>query len=353
MYIKKYDEYQKLNELFVHKKTNNLNNKRFVLYKKDLWIFNEKEWDSLKIYRKINDAIGKDILDSSFDYSLRNVILYKHFNILSGRIKNKTIYVDGESGLRHSEHSNDLYKLKKTLGMDMKVEYTITDFQDKEEHTLNVDKMELKNRTFYHGTCLKFLPDILKKGLIPTSTTNYNTVLHKDKIFFTLNIEKAGYHAYHTSGKNESFPVIISFKVPDTSKLIVDYDLGRDMYGGDSKRMKKLGYDKVSQNMQTKGLGYKGDITNKIGVYGYTGRIPLSFIGDIWFDIQTFENNQHLYNMELGDMKYVDDYNDLWSEFNPVIKWSEIDKNVIMSKIAEIESYYKDLFNEEDMKKAS
>lgn len=339
MNIKKFEEYNKINELFIHKnkRIKTLDNKFFILYKKDLWIFDENEWIKKKIYNVLNKAYGKIIASDSLEDTLIE-IQESFYDILCGYIKNKTIFLKISGDFRHSEHSDDLFKLEKELKMPIKLNYhTGIHLEVEEELDINTEKKKLQNRTFYHGTCLKFLNKILKIGITPTKHSNYNIINHIDKIFFTLNLEKANLHAFNSSKKNNSFPIIISFNVPDINKLIPDFDLAIDAYGSNSEVSKTSNYHKFNNTTNSK-MNYNKDITKKIGIFGYKGRIPPSHINDIWIDLHTYSQYIEVF---LSDENIEYD-NDIWSDFNNVKNWSEISKDDILNKITEIQDNYED-----------
>lgn len=291
-----------INELFVHKSENdtNLNNKHLILYKKDLYIFDDSNW--LEILENIKDLTS--ITSTNMSSVLDN--LSRRPDIIVGVIQDNTIYIENKSNygsgiFNHSEQSPDLIKLKKELNMPIKIAF-------KDQHIdRNLDLMKLKDRTFYHGTCFKYLESILKKGIIPTDTSNFDFIKHTDKIFMTLNIEKAVIHANLTAEKNDSFPVIIAFKIPDVSKLIPDFDLGNVAYGGESEIMKR--YYPNSSNSQhgylDKNLKNK-DITNKHSIYGYVGRIPASMVTNIIIDIDSYNSYIENGNIDVSYVKFWD-----------------------------------------------
>ncbi|MFM2392115.1 MAG: Vibrio phage, partial [Bacteroidota bacterium] len=293
-----------------------------------------------------NKAYGKKFASADLHDTLQS-IKETHFDVLTGRIEDGTIYIDlSGSDFRHSEHSTDLIKLKNELDMPVKVRFNSGRYMEKEEELdVDVAKKKLANRRFFHGTSLNFLPQILQKGLTPTDHTNYKYIEHDNKIFFTMNLEKAQYHAFNAAQINKSFPIIVELRIPDVSKLVVDYDLARDVYGDKSKIMKQLGYSKFNKGYERDGMGYKKDITNKIGIYGYVGRIPATYIKDIWIDLYTYSNYQDIFNPELGEF---DAESDIWNEFEDVRNWSEISKNDIMRKIEDAQEEYQSQFEDED-----
>ncbi len=341
MHIKKFDEYVNINELYVHKnKKEDLDGKYFILFQKNLWIFSEEEWEKKRYYSALNKAYGKKFATTDLNDTLQH-IREEYFDILTGRIEYDTIYIESSNDFRHSEHSDDLYKLKSELQMPVKVRFNSgQDLEKEEENSIDVVKKKLVDRKFYHGTSLNFLPNILQKGLIPTSHTNYKGIEHKNKIFFSLNLEKAQAHAFHAAHTNNSFPIIIELRIPDVNKLVVDYDLARDVYGDDSISMKTLGYDKfTTTKYQNLGMGYKKDI------YGYVGRIPVTYINDIWIDLFTYSNYQELFNPSVGE--YYEN-SDVWKEFEDVRNWAEVSKNDIMRKLSDIQEEYEDEFSQDD-----
>jgi hypothetical protein len=132
MYIKKFNQYMAINELYVHKNDEDLNDKFFILFKKDLWIFSEEEWEENELYDIINKAFGEEIVNSDLYSSLQN-IRETNFHILTGQISDYVIYLDlSNSDYRHSEHSDDLYKLKKELNMPVKIKFYTGKYLDKE-----------------------------------------------------------------------------------------------------------------------------------------------------------------------------------------------------------------------------
>lgn len=240
--------------------------------------------------------------------------------------------------------------------MPIKLRFYSGYYHDTEEEIdIDIDKKQLVDRKFFHGTSLNFLNGILKTGLMPTDSTNYKNINHDDKIFFTLNIEKAYTHALNSAIKNKSFPIIIELKVPDVSKLVVDYDLAKDVYGDSSDVVRTLNYDKFDAN-KADGIDYKKDITNKIGVYGYVGRIPLSYIQDIWIDMRTYADNLDVF----GDDGEYDPDRISEIEFDDVMNWSEISKADIINRLNSLQDdfdYRNDEYDEdnedEDEKKES
>lgn len=95
-------------------------------------------------------------------------------------------------------------------------------------------------------------------------------------------------------------PVIIAFKVPDPAKIVLDFDIALVHYGKNHPLVKKLGYDKIADDVgmyttnrlsdeeaeDMKLLSDKNSPNTKVGIFGYTGRIPPSYFTDIITDAE-------------------------------------------------------------------
>jgi len=327
-YIKNYNSYRfdKINELIVNSFGDEYDGKTLVLFEKNVWIFDEEEYEDNAIWDKINKAYGKEIIFGDYD-SVSN--LSENVRFIVGEISGNTLYINEHgAGFRHSDHSKDLIKLEKEFGFKIVVNTFDPRTDDTMEYDLNPKDDKIEDRIFYHGTSIKYLNDILKFGLIPNSEkSNFREIEHNDKIFFTTNLDKAEFHAFHTAKETTSYPIVISFKVPDPSKLIIDYDLGEHAYGSDSELLNKLGYQ---YQYNKKGIDYKNDITNKIGIYGYIGRIPVSCIEDIWIDMTLiYEYTRETEYNEFDISNYIESFENIQS-------WSVIDKKDILGKLDNI-----------------
>lgn len=198
----------------------------------------------------------------------------------------------------------------------------------------------VESDVFYHGTDLSALKSIMTKGLMGTKKSNY-VIKHDSKVFITTKITKAAYHAMHSATNNDSIPVILKLKVPDVSKLVLDYDVAVSVYGIDHPITMKLGYDELYHNTsKMPPMKYddadmeewkkeldKSSLNSKIGIFGYSGRIPASHILGFYVD----ENAVAYYEMYGDNEKSMaemvkdslDDtyksYSDLMSDVNDII----------------------------------
>ncbi len=296
-----------------------------ILVKGDLYLFDDDNYGNFyeKIAKDLNieGELEGDIY-SDFQH-LKEELPY----ILHGEIKNGVLYLDGTHDYRHSILSTDLKKVMnylKTRGI--RVDY-YTGFGD----TLNTGELDVfaldKNESviMYHGTCTKYIENIIKKGIIPAeSETNFDGTEHKDKIFLSSNIEKALFHAFTAATEKKSFPVIISTKIPNPHLLISDYDISTTFYGGKKNTDYPVSeypnirvFDdggKYFQNFKRKNLD------KKLGVFGYKGSIKPSFFQEIWMDTEGYSTFYSDMNFE-GEVdleKILNDIRDLnyWDRDN-------------------------------------
>ena len=358
-YIKRFNKWEIINELYVHTSDKeDLDGKYFILYKKDLWIFDDNEWEDNEIWEEVNDSTDSLLFNSDLYSSLQEVSS-EHAYILTGQIEGGYILLNGGENFRHSKSSPDLIKLKKEINLPIKVNYRKGIYLDGDgEHIVN-ELGELKDVHFYHGTSTKYLKEISKKGIRPMAqNTNFKKIKHRDKIFFTSNIEKALFHANTTALNTQSFPIILKFKVPDTSKLVIDYDVSIDFYGVENDQNDHLGYSDIHRGTggYSRGKSIIDDsedinISNKLGIFGYKGRIPPSHI-EVLFDSIILSRNVYLLDDELKEYYYTEELtyeSDIWDHFSDVDQWSEMDiKDVVKYIDNLIEDELDEYRNEED-----
>lgn len=328
-----------INELHIHNKRDDYNDTSFVLYKSDVWFFTESQFKKIKLEltKAFNNKIDlsytsniHDLFDALIDFPL----------ILCGYIRNNKVIIQ-PSDFSHSFNSTDVKKLYNIVKLPI---YVINHDGDVKQ-LLDISKTYDKDTIYYHGTCLKFLPDILKYGIKPNDFANFD-VNHTDKIFFTTDLNKANFHALTTSINNKSFPIIVAFRVPDADKLIPDYDLAIKVYGKDSEIVKKYGYNQfdIAQDYGNEpNLKYDRNIINKIGVFGYLGRIPTSFINDIFIDLVAYSKYQNLFNPEYGEYPSDNLFHDFY--FASPQDWSELSPKDVLQRVESIEDEYIEQFD--------
>jgi hypothetical protein len=134
----------------------------------------------------------------------------------------------------------------------------------------------------YHGTSTKYLPGILKFGLKPNeSETNYNGIIHEDKVFLAYKFSEAEQHATHTASQAKGWPVVIMVKIPDPALIVPDYDA--DLYGTGPKTYPDFFGKKNKPNKWSSVNSFK--TSKHAGVIGYQGRIPANFIEGVYLRI--------------------------------------------------------------------
>lgn len=356
MYIRDFNKFKKVNELYIHKKSDELDRKNIILYKKDLWVFDENEWEdgvADEIYKKLNIEPSDDLFD------FLNEVSEVRPDVLVAEIINGYIVINSRYNYRQSKNSTDIKKLKKALNMEIKINFSSGPYLEKEEE-YDIDFEEMEDSYFYHGTSINFLESISKKGIMPNpKRTNYPNIKHKDKIFLTSNIEKAYYHSVTSSINNNSLPVIIKFKIPDISKLVPDYDLSIEFFGVNNEINKKLGYSEIKNQIGMGSFDYtntkvdssrKSSFIKKMGIYGYIGRIPSSKIESILVDSYLINNYIPYINGDEngigGDEISYD--SELWNEINDINMWSEWSMKYAVDRIEDIESDYYDYMDEDE-----
>ena len=277
-----------LNELFVHG-DEDVEGKTVIQYKAYVWVLDQ---DSYEQHRE--DLAAKTGIDEEDYWDFMNQVEEEKNYIFRGRIESPYLVIPSHFSFRHSKFSPDVRKVMKQFGLtDIKIEYTEYT-KEKEIITTEEPVESLKSATFYHGTCMSYVESIKTKGLAPLSltnaATNYEDVTHKDKVFITLNREKAYSHAMNAARKKDSFPMILEMRVPDVSKLVPDYDVAIQ-HGYDDEQTSALGYRDIADETEHKGNNHNvPNISKKFGIFGYVGRIPASYITGILIDTDGYEN---------------------------------------------------------------
>lgn len=151
--------------------------------------------------------------------------------------------------------------------------------------------------SLYHGTSLKNAYNILRDGLTPQpNKSNFpNLIRHYDRVFLTSDFQKAAFHAWKATDNEipksymsqkrpkDNFGIIFKFKIPDKSKIVPDFDAENQ---AKQYNLKPLSHSK------------------ELGWIGYEGRIPSSFIEEIYF-LDNQGNKKLLSKQELLE---IDEY---------------------------------------------
>lgn len=303
--MKTFKEYSRdlLTEVFVigNKKANE--GDHVVAYNKWVWVFDDEDFDKYKddIMKKIRTKEKFEIPDDIRDYVDEN-----NTDIIYGTVeRDKYLNIVGKSDFRQSVLSTDLHKVLKALKLKG-IETSYTSFSGEVDGEFREAVWEfgksIKSQTFYHGTSYNYINNMLKTGIRATGKTNYNDIVHENKVFITVKQDKAYYHAENSANENNSFPLIISLKIPDPDKLVLDYDVAISLYGKTHPETVRLGFSDINE-YATRGVDRsegvaeimkrrhkdKNDLNTKLGVFGYSGRIPAKFFKGIVFDEEAFK----------------------------------------------------------------
>ena len=272
------EEEQKLDELLMHGDTKSGIN--VVAYKQHLWVLPEEVPkdtaneiasfllpDKYEDEQAFDDGAPSEIGVHDVTQLIRDE---DRADILTGYLRDgELVLTDSGGGFKMDPKSSLLVKKVAQALKVKKVSY-----QDDLEGDMNVSVPKKKMTAqipdiAYHGTSLKYLEDILKRGLEPRGDqSNYDKqgIYHDDKIFFSTRFGEASHHAQHTGSKTKNLPMVLELFIPDKNLVIPDYDV--DMHGGETT------YDAPNRKTHTKfGSDKSYSLSKEFGVYGYAGKI--------------------------------------------------------------------------------
>jgi hypothetical protein len=206
-------------------------------------------------------------------------------DIFIGTITDDNFLKSASYDLSHSSVS----PLVKQLVNHLKLNGFKTSFDGESEDVRHTSELIGNYPDFaYHGTNLFALGKIIKYGLSPSQDNKNNWPFRfNDKIFLTVDKVGAMFHANNSARKQQTHPVILKIKIPDKTKITIDYDVAK-MYGIE-KDLDKEGYaeviarfDKSPQDLRRletiKKYSPKTDFTKVAGIFAYKGRIPANYI---------------------------------------------------------------------------
>lgn len=286
MKFSKFIEQDLLQELVPVGKDQSVDGDILIAYKEYVFLLDEDNFEELlpKIQKHLE--IDDEYYDAS---SLMTRIAEERPDVLTGEINGGTLYMYPHN-FRHQSNSPYLKKVAKLLNLHSVEVQAYNEVSGDE----SVFTEPIGEEHYYHGTTFKALVKMKVAGLSPQFNSNFENIVHEDKVFVTNNFEKAIFHAVNASNKQEDLPIVIEVKIPDKNRLVLDYDVALQMYDDDT--LNDLSYDEVLNNSggrkdihsiqsiikQTQ--KYKRDISKQIGVYGYKGRIPFKFFEKIIMD---------------------------------------------------------------------
>ena len=329
------EEAETLEELLVHGSLNNTSgsNVNVIAHGKDLWVMKELPArdtpERVRLFKQISNALGVELdqespwLDTLGDIAYHTPEFEDRSDILFGDVDKKTMTLNISSDLStfklDPRSSLLIKKVVDALGI-RNVEYSYGDGEEEEVHGSEV-KGEMPNIAF-HGTTITYLRSIFKFGLVPgKEETNYEGISHDDAVFFSTRFDEALHHAVHTASKVGGHPVVLALNVPDSAKLIPDYDV--DIGAGDTGC-----FDYVCSKLRDKQKKYydkemkqkSSTLSKEFGMYGYKGRIPSSFIKSYYILMNPAENELEIWHSNKGDFTRMNQeqasiYIDTFEEF--------------------------------------
>lgn len=290
-------EQEQINELKVAYQ-GNVNDKSFeiLVHRGNVWIFDGEDYEDIDLIKNITAKIGIDVrfydLDGLIDY------IQERPDIIYGRVQNnEDFYLDSYGTTKQSPYTSKVirdivkhFNLQSVSQLDMDSEDEITIPRYKIVGKIT-DEM-------YHGTNNKYISNIFKKGIMPTSYGNWKNIKFPDLIFVAASSDYVRYHAIRQATEFESIPVIVKIKIPDKNKLLLDYDVATLLYGIDHPEVVYAGYDIISPDYFNKNQDVsdliqsvnKGtNLNTQMGIFAYRGRIPANHITEILFPNGTEE----------------------------------------------------------------
>lgn len=247
-----------------------------IAYKEYIFCLNYncdiKQIEQIEEYLGLEKHAG-DILE------LRDYLLEYFPEVLVAHKYDDTLYINTTIENAQYKSSPLLNKVMRALGIQ-EIKYDHVDEAEPE----SVKYYELNKNipdTMYHGTSSENVLDILRTGLRPGLKSNYNDrhVYHNNHIFLTTKFIKAQMHADQAVRSNDGFPVILEFKIPDKNLLVPDFDI--DTIAQNPYRIypsQHYSEDKTDGILKQDPFKFSRDV----GVFGYAGRIPASFIINIY-----------------------------------------------------------------------
>jgi hypothetical protein len=332
-------------ELFVHGRKRE--EYYVIAFRQDVWVFNEKRFEKIK--HDIGAKLKIDNIEDMGIYDLMSHVREESPDIIIGQIRDNKLYISGQENWRHSTASVTMKKLLTQLklkGVDVSyyLPHANGEIEGDVHEPTGAFSTDLKHKDFYHGTSYGALNGILRFGLTVGNNTNYKDIQHTDKVFITLNKDRALEHARHGAQKNNDVPVIIKLRVPDPDRLVVDYDLALSIYGTEHDETDSMGYSDIHYNATKGQKNYqllknvvarqqdnKENLVNKFGVFGYLGRIPAKFIMGVVADYNAIA--QHIEMKEFGDA----DHDAIMQDMGGLEDWEEKTISQFYQKIKDIE----------------
>lgn len=289
-----------LNELRYEFKSQNVDDKNFdiIVHRGKIWIFNsfkDNKNDALinSLIKNLHLKLDTKYIDEINLVEIIHYIGEERPDILYGNIINgKILHID-TYGIKQDPYSSKLIiDVIKIFNLD---KVTTEDPETDEE--IIIPRQKILGRIpdiLFHGTNSRFIKNILSKGIMPVSHSNWDKIKFPNLIFLASDPEYAAYQARTQAHRlNGEIPIIIATKIPDKSKLVLDFDIAFNLYGKDHPEVKKLGYfnqntkklfkrrQEITKLIQKVNKGT--DLNSQMGVFGYKGRIPSTMFKEFFY----------------------------------------------------------------------
>lgn len=187
-----------------------------------------------------DDGSLKDILRGGRKHAAMRDMLY-HFSdipkVVFGVIEGDNLDIENDSfDVLHSKEFSDLMKTGcldrfETVTIDGK-EYLVSEIKS----SVDVTPYGKIAATVYHGTCGKFVREILFKGLRKVKENSmFSNADGSDFVFLTTSFQVAERFAKDAARKFKSRPVVVEIDGErlDTDKVVLDYDIAMSHSGDD------------------------------------------------------------------------------------------------------------------------
>jgi len=203
-----------LNELFI--KGNVIKNRVSLLisYKSNVWILPEIEKDIIEDFLDIlplKPELIEMVNDSSSVVEVYKILqMSNNPDIFLASIKDDILIVEYApfNNLKDLKNSTQVRKIINQLNIS-----TIKMIDDgKEIESIESDDLELLKyipSIMYHGTCSKYIKNIFKLGITPSTGGNYKIEHNKPLVFLTTNTNKAYIHARRCAENTNTNPIVL------------------------------------------------------------------------------------------------------------------------------------------------
>ena len=278
-----------LSELRVNKLNTTDDHISFVAYKDNLFLLDDNS-DLMKLYPYFKDHPQLKYVKWGNPFDESHIGDLHEFmstmselapDVLTGRYepKFKQLSLDWTQEISPTS-SLILKKVVKQLGIKKVNASSYTEDGDTKDITYSKKKIigDVPSIVF-HGTSSEYLENILKYGIKPDEgVSNFQTqdVWNTEEVFFAADFHRSEFYAFNTKDKAGGIPVIFEFTIPDKDLLKPDFD-------ADTASTQQQYYQHHQKHSTSKSDLKPMTLSREQGKWGYSGRIPASFIRWVYF----------------------------------------------------------------------